>query len=334
MLLSRRQALALGAGAAAGALAGCAGGVDATRRPSTAPSTDSLPPVRHDQSLPALMLRTFASAAPEMRRRRAGNERWTKYEVMYDSAGLDISGVLYLPAGEGPFPAVVLAHGYKPPSRYTIGNGMEREQVYLADRGFVVLHTDYRGYGASTRVPDIQMELGLGFAEDVLNALQSVRQLPQVDPERVGLFGLSMGGGVTNNALVTAPELIPAAVTWAPVSSWFPDNYQRMLARKLPHRVDDLRRAYGLPSADNSFYVDLSPRTFFDRITAPVLIDHGTADEVCPFEWSRTTSRLMREAGVDVRLRRRWREHHIYDRTWQRAMDQTYAFLQDRLPAQ
>lgn len=338
MELSRRQALGIGAGLASGLLVGCipAGGVESTAGRGPAgegtPTTPPLPEVRHPQSLPALMHRTFDSDAPLVRRRIVTNERWTKDEVMYGSGGLDISGVLYVPRGDGPFPAVVLAHGYTPPARYVTGTGMEREQVYLADQGWVVLHTDYRGHAASTRVPALEMELGLGFAEDTLNAISAVSRLPQVDPRRVGLFGLSMGGGVTYNALVTAPDMVQAAVVWAPVSSRFQDNYHQLLARKLPHRVNDLRRNFGPPTADNPFYADLSARTFFDRITAPVLIDHGTADATCPFVWSRESTRLLRRAGVDVRLRRRWREQHIYDRQWRRAMEQTHAFLEDRLP--
>ena len=338
MTLSRRQALTIAAGAGAALVAGCARGPALTAPRSSAPGqaaalnpTPSLPPVRHDRSLPALMRATFASAAPDRRKKVAATDAWTTYQVMYPSGGLDISGLLYVPRGTGPFPAVVFAHGYTPPGNYVSGQGMEREQAYLAGEGFVVLHTDYRGHAASSPAADLEMELGLGFAEDVLNAAQALKQTPEVDPGKVAMFGLSMGGGVTCNALVVGPGIVRAAVTWASVSSLVVDNYHRLIARQRPDRVDEIQRRYGPPTDASTFYTDLSSRTFFDRITEPVLLDHGRADSICPVTWSRATASSLREAGVDVRLHQRRGEDHIYSRRWQDAMDDTSAFLRERL---
>lgn len=277
------------------------------------------------------MRTTFASAAPDRRKQVATTAAWTKYQVMYPSGDLDISGMLYVPRGSGPFPAVVFAHGYTPPGNYVSGQGMEREQAYLAGKGFVVLHTDYRGHARSSTTDELAMELGLGFAEDVLNAAQALKQTPEVDAGKVAMFGLSMGGGVTCNALVAGPGIVRAAVTWASVSSRFVDNYHRLIARRRPDRVDEIRRRYGPPTDGSTFYTDLSSRIFFDRITEPVLLDHGRADSTCPAAWSRATANSMREAGVDVRLHQRRDEDHIYSRRWQDAMEDTYAFLRERL---
>ncbi|SDB93590.1 Prolyl oligopeptidase family protein [Raineyella antarctica] len=334
MPLSRREVLGAGAGMAAALAVSsttdtmAAVPVRRVRAPDQAPG---LPPLRHPDSLPALMRRTFASTAPDRRKQLAATDRWRKYLVMYPSADLHISGVLYVPRGTGPFPAVVLAHGYSVPAQYVSGLGMEREQRYLADRGFVVLQTDYRGHGASSSTDELQLELRLGFAEDTLNAAQALKQMPEVDPGKVALFGLSLGGGVATNALVAGPGIVRAGVTWAAVSSSFVDNYRSLLARRLPGRVEAIRRRYGPPTEASTFYPDLSSRTFFDRISEPVLLDHGTADPICPVGWSRATAAHMEQAGVDVRLRLRRGEPHIYSRRWQAAMDDTYAFLRERL---
>lgn len=334
MTLSRRQVLGAGAAAAAALVAGCTTDTLAatpTGRGTVADPTVVLPPVRHRPSLPALMRHTFASAAPERLKEVGSTDLWRRYLVRYRSAGLDISGVLAVPRGIGPFPAVVLAHGYSPPAQYISGRGMGREQHYLADRGFVVLQTDYRGHAASSTTGELDMELGLGFAEDALNAAQSLKHLPEVDPARVAMFGLSMGGGVTCNALVLGPGIVRAAVMWASVSSRCGDNYYRLLARGYPERVDAIRRTFGTPTEADTFFADMSARTFFDRITAPVLLDHGTADPICPVGWSRATASHMEKASVDVRLLLRRREGHTYGRRWQEAMDDTYGFLLEHL---
>ena len=70
---------------------------------------------------------------------------YTSYDVTYRSRSstprgeesLTISGVLNVPQGPGPFPAVVLAHGYIDPAVYERGQGMTRERGYLAARGYV-----------------------------------------------------------------------------------------------------------------------------------------------------------------------------------------------------
>ena len=66
--------------------------------------------------------------------------------MTYPSGDVTVSGVLLRPRGPGPFPAVVLDHGYIEPSVYVTGQGLMREQDALARDGFVVLHTDYRGH--------------------------------------------------------------------------------------------------------------------------------------------------------------------------------------------
>lgn len=347
MTLSRRQALGIGAGTVTALVAGCARDPAAPSTPSspatTSPAslsptptptpipTPTLPPVRHEQSLPALMRTTFASQAPERVRRMASTDSWTKYQVMYPSGILDISGVLYLPNGAGPFPAIVLAHGHIPPASYVTGQGMPREQEYLAGKGFVVLHTDYRGHAASTKVDDLDLELRLGYAEDVLNAAQALKAMPEVNDDQVALFGRSMGGGVTYNALTAGPGIVRAGVVWASVSSRFLDNYEKWTVPERPDRAEALSRQFGPPTDENTFYTDLSARTFFDRVSEPVLIEHGTADSTCPIAWSRITTQLMQAAGVDVRFQERPGEEHTYSPQWQQAMDQTYAFLRQRL---
>ena len=55
-------------------------------------------------------------------------DAYTRYEVTYRSGDLRVSGVLLVPTGKGPFPAVVLNHGYIEPSIYVTGQGLSREQ--------------------------------------------------------------------------------------------------------------------------------------------------------------------------------------------------------------
>ena len=111
-----------------------------TGDPTSHPS-DALPPVRDAVSLPALMRENLRGGRIRRERTQLTNEAYARYEVTYPSGDLRVSGILLVPAGRGPFPAVVLNHGYIEPSIYVTGQGLSREQDYLARAGFAVLHT-------------------------------------------------------------------------------------------------------------------------------------------------------------------------------------------------
>jgi len=301
--------------------------------PVSAPSqTAEPPPAVHSRfSLPALMQQPPSVGRPHIVRTEYATDAYTRYDVTYRSDDLTVSGVLIRPKGTGPFPGIVLNHGYIEPSIYTTGQGLAREQDALARAGFVVLHTDYRGHAASDPVAPDDRETRLGYTRDAVNAVEALTGLPYVDADRLAMLGRSMGGGVTMNVLATQPGLVDAAVVYASVSSRFLDNLEHFTRPNRPDVVAALFDRFGTPAESPRFYRELSPRTFFDRITEPVLAHHGTADGTCPPRWARTTQRLMSGAGVDSRLTWWPREDHAFYARWQDSMDQTLRFLRQNL---
>jgi dipeptidyl aminopeptidase/acylaminoacyl peptidase len=287
--------------------------------------------VRDRTSLPALMREDLRGGRLSQGRLVLANDDYTRTEVTYPSSGVTVSGVLLRPRGRGPFPAVVLNHGFIEPSVYVSGQGLMREQDYLARAGFVVLHTDYRGHARSDPAGPVDRETRLGYTRDTINAVQSLKRLPYVDPDRVAMLGRSMGGGVTYDALVAKPGLVKAAVVFAPVSSDFADNFERWTRPERPDAARAFEARYGTERANPAFWAGLSARTYFGRITEPVLIHHGTADDTCPLRWSRETQRLLRGAGVRSQLRLYDGEQHAFGPQWPLAMRRTVAFLREHL---
>jgi dipeptidyl aminopeptidase/acylaminoacyl peptidase len=300
----------------------------------TDPITEPEPEPPHPVSLGALMQRQYDGRALRLRAETARTATYSEHTVTYRSGDLTVSGVLAVPHGRGPFPALVLAHGYIDPVVYVTGQGLVRERAWFAERGFVTLHVDYRNHAASDDDPRADLGLRLGYAEDVVNAVLALRGWRgPVDDERVGLVGRSMGGGVIYNALVAQPGLVDAAVVFAPVSSDAADNFERWI-RPDPGRsglAARILRRYGEPGDNREFWRGASARTYFDEITEPVLIHHGTSDDICPLVWSRETARLMRRAGVDVTLAVYPGEEHAFVPQWPLAMERTTAFLRRHL---
>jgi dipeptidyl aminopeptidase/acylaminoacyl peptidase len=259
------------------------------------------------------------------------NDAYTRQQIEYRSGDATVSGVLLRPRGRGPFPAVVLNHGYIEPEIYVTGQGLAREQDALARAGFVVLHTDYRGHATSDPVRPLEQETRLAYTRDSANAVKALETLQYVDPDRIGMLGRSMGGGVTMNVLVAYPGLVDAAVTWSSVSSDLVENLRHFTEPGRPDAAQGLYDRLGTPEDAPDAYAALSARTYFDRITEPVLVHHATTDETCPFPWARETERLMRKAGVDSRLFVYQGEAHAFVPQWQIAMDRTIRFLRQRL---
>jgi dipeptidyl aminopeptidase/acylaminoacyl peptidase len=268
-----------------------------------------------------------------LRRALDVTDAYTKYSVSYRGSGLRISGVLYVPAGDGPFPALVLNHGYIDPDVYVTGQGLQIEQNYLARSGFVVLHTDYRNHAGSDEDPRNGLRLRLGYTEDTINAVKALRRsgLPQVDPDRIGMLGRSMGGGVTLNALVVRPRLVDAAVIYASVSSRTFDNHRKWIRPGRPALAARIERRHGTPKENPRFWREVSPRTYAERVRAPVLVHHGTADDTCPIEWADETVRALKKSGADVTYRRYPGEGHAFSSAWQPSMRRTVAFFREHL---
>ena len=302
----------------------------ATPSPSASPTQQA-----HSVSLPALMQRTYDGRALRLRDVILRTDAYTRYYVTYRSDGLRVSGIMNVPDGNGPFPVLVLNHGYIDPAEYVNGQGLSREQDFLARAGYVVLHTDYRGHAGSQDAPATERRLRLGYTADVINAVGAIRRsdLPYLDKDRVGLLGRSMGGGVTYNALVVRPDLVDAAVVYAPVSSNTVDNFERWIRgepdrRALSAAIID---RYGAPERAPEFWRGVSPRTYFDRIEAPILVHHGTADASCPIRWSRRTVAALERAGKDVRMFTYPGEPHAFIADWELSMRRSVRFLDRNL---
>ena len=290
----------------------------------------------HPVSIPALFDKRYDGRGLRPGRVLFRTDAYTQRFVTYRSGSLRISGVLNVPNGTGPFPALVLAHGYIDPAIYVNGQGLRREQDFLARAGFVVLHVDYRNHAASDRDSRADRRLRLDYTVDVVNAVLALRRsrLPALDRDRIGLLGRSMGGGVVLNALVARPGLVDAAVVYAPVSSHAADNFNRW-TRSEPGRSalsEQILERYGAPERRPGFWRRVSPRPYFDRITEPVLIHHGTADESCPIRWSYRTQRALERAGVDSRMLTYPGEPHAFIAAWPRSMQHTVRFFDRHLP--
>lgn len=136
--------------------------------------------------------------------------------VVFQNQGQQIVGMWHAPVESGAdgFPVVVFCHGFT-------GNKSESQRIFvetartLALSGIASLRIDFRGSGDSEGdFVDITVS---GEVSDAVTAVEFAKAQPGVDPRRIGMLGLSLGGLVTVLSLPHLPDLA-AAVLWNPVS--------------------------------------------------------------------------------------------------------------------
>ena len=286
---------------------------------------------RDEVSLEDLMTKSLDGRDLRVRGELSSTSQYTRYAISYKGAGLRITGIMNVPRGRGPFPVVVLAHGYINPDTYWSGQGFRREQDALARNGYVALHVDYRNHAGSSNDPDNDLKMRLGYAEDVLNAAIAVRRstLPYIDGDRIALLGRSMGGNVAFSAIAARPGVFDAAVVYASTSTKVVQNFNRF---QRDPEDSSLRRAilrtYGSARENPGFWRGISAVNYVDRITEPVLMFHGTKDETCPVSWARATHKALLAADVDVRYVEYPNARHYMYGEWSDSMRRTLKFLE------
>lgn len=137
------------------------------------------------------------------------DEGYTVEAVLFESfPGFYSAGSLYLPKGDGPFPAIIHAHGHKPGGRFQEDDmfGVQSASVHLARMGVVVFAPDMLGFNDSLQFGHRELEplfqlwgLNAMGLQTLTNqrSLDFLESLPEVDPERIGIMGWSGGGDQT-----------------------------------------------------------------------------------------------------------------------------------------
>ncbi len=253
---------------------------------------------------------------------------YTEYAISYRGDNLRITGTLTKPAGDGPFPVVVINHGLVDTATYTTGSILNHEMQYLAQHGYVVLLPDYRNHAGSDADPSVDIDLRYGYVVDVINAIVALRQsdLSYADTTQIGMIGHSMGGAVAMGVAVSQPSLVKAFVLYSPISVDMWTNIDHWM--KDTPSYDDIIAAHGTIETDPRFWQQASPGEYLDSITAPILIHHGTADDYVPISYSEDlVTRLEDVAGAPVIFDKYIDQGHEFTSSQDESLDRTIEFF-------
>ena len=209
-----------------------------------------------------LSMRPAASYSPPL---YATPSSYTESDITVGSGEWALPGTLTMPAGAGPFPAVVLVHGSGANDRdETLGpNKMFADLALgLASRGIAVLRYDKRSkvYGAKmVGVPGLTVKEEV--IDDAVAAAALLRTRPRVDSAKVFVLGHSLGGMLVPRIAAADPRLAGVVVM---------AGLARPLDRTILEQVNYLASADGTVSADEQKAIDDAEKLVADvaRLTA------------------------------------------------------------------
>ena len=133
--------------------------------------------------------------------------------VSYKSGDETVQGILYTPAGKGPFPGIIVIHEW-----WGLNDWVKEQAAKLADQGYEALAIDlYRGKVATT--PEEAHEIMRGVPEDRANrdlgaAFDYLASRPNVKKNRVGAIGWCMGGGYALDVALEEPTLAADVINY------------------------------------------------------------------------------------------------------------------------
>ncbi|PZA07008.1 MULTISPECIES: S9 family peptidase [unclassified Meiothermus] len=224
------------------------------------------------------------------------NPDFTRYLIRYPSDDLTLYGFMNVPTGKGPYPVVLVLHGYVNPATYRTLAYTTRYADALARMGYVVLHPNYRGHPPSEGKPDPPFRIG--YAVDVLNLLAIVRAqagqpgpLEKADGGRLALFGHSMGGGIALRVAVVDPR-VRVVVLYGSMSGDEAKNAQRIY-----YVFSGRQRGQEELRTPASELARISPINYLSRTQAAFSVHHGTADPQVPYAWSVELCQKLKALG-------------------------------------
>ena len=204
--------------------------------------------------------------------------------------GLEIHNQVFVPRGIAPGerrPAIVFVHGgpvrqmllgYHYMQFYHWAYGINQ---WLASQGYVVMSVNYRsgvGYGRSFRTAPNTGGRGNAEYQDVVAGGKYLQARPDVDPNRIGIWGLSYGGVLTSQALARNSDIFKAGVDLAGVHLW----------------------GSSLDPDAESF--KSSTVGAIDGWKSPVLLVHGDDDRNVAFQQTTGLVQLLRQRDVYFEL--------------------------------
>jgi dipeptidyl-peptidase-4 len=189
----------------------------------------------------------------------------------------------------------VIDYVYGGPGHQQVTAGMNSRLLvqWIADQGFIVVSLDNRGTPGRGRDWEraISKKFGSVPLEGQVAGLKALgAKYPELDLNRVGIYGWSFGGYMSALSVLRRPDIYKAAVAGAPVVDW------------LDYDTHYTERYLGLPETDAAAYKEGNLLTYAESLSRPLLLVHGTADDNVYFRHTLKLTDALFRAGKEFEV--------------------------------
>jgi dipeptidyl aminopeptidase/acylaminoacyl peptidase len=224
-----------------------------------------------------------------------------RVEIPYEGTHLS---AIYIPAqgGEGRQPLLLQVNGLDSTKemKYLVGL-----PAWLARRGVASLIVDQPGTGEALRLHNLPARYDSEhWASRVIDWLET---RPEVDPKRIGMEGVSLGGYYCPRAVAFEPRFA-CGVAWGANHDWR-DVQKKRLEREgdfpVPHYWDHVCWVWGAKDIDDFMAIaeNVHLDGVLDRIRVPFLVTHGKHDSQIPLKWAeRTFDQLNNSPARELKI--------------------------------
>lgn len=294
------------------------------------------PVVLNPLSIDYLKSRSYQGSDIKIEENLSSGSNYNRYIASYTSDGLKIYALLTVPKTGKNFPAIVFNHGYITPEKYTPDGNYVAYVDALSRAGYVVFKPDYRGNGKSDGSPTSEF-FSQDYVIDDLNAIASIKKFDKVNPEKIGVWGHSMGGNMAFKDLVISKD-IKAIVIWSGVVGSIEDityNFQTKVSY-IPSTEDIFLRyknlpilitKYGIPRTDSPFWNSIDPINYLSGENIPVQIHVGLADNQVPTDFSKNLYNKLQSLNKTAEFYEYSGANHDINQSFDLAMKRTIEFF-------
>lgn len=243
-------------------------------------------------------------------------------ELCFERDGKKIYGHLHLPKGKGPFPMVIICHGFGADL-----NDHEYYALMFARNGIAAYCFDFIGGGPKVKSDGKMTEMSvLSEVDDLNTVIDGIQKLPETDKENLFLMGGSQGGYVITYVADQRSDEIRGMIPLYPAYV-IRDFVRNLLKNK--DEIPDTFRCLGC-TVSSLYAIDALSVDIYEHMRYPgkVRIIHGTADSLVPIEYSERAVKIFKDAQL---IRVRGADHGFYEKDEVLVSELAVEFVKDTM---
>lgn len=260
-------------------------------------------------------------------RQGSGRMDFTTREIRFKSDEKKISGMMNYFNDDKKHGIIIMIRGYAEKEGYYPGYGTWKVADELAKQGYATISLDFLGYGNSEAESSDVLEARFHKVIEVLDLIQSVKQLPWVDKSKIGIWAHSNGGQIALSVLEITGERYPT-VLWAPMTLPFPqsliDTADEGEARQKATDFVNLFEKY----YDSRRYAF---ENYYEWINSSILIQQGTADLQVKVEWQQEVVNNLKLLNKNVELQIIEGADHNMGGSWSEAVEKDVEWFNTKI---